>query len=1128
MATKPILERIILHNFNSFAVDEVPFHKGFTVITGPNGAGKSTIFQGIKFSLGSNEKDGRAKTWSEFIRIGQEAGYAEIHLRNKKTLIKIRRTIFKGQSPFYQIQIGADSKLKKCTASTVQNLLADFGVNPDNVFAFVSQGNITNIKNMEKMQICDYLERGLGLHPLREEIIENKTTINDLDNQIKSLNLMDKSAKYEIGLLAPQVVRLKEKKELEIQREQFEKERTWLNRVMILEEIKNIRTEIGNYEQNIDSLEDDKEKIEGTIQNLEAMIKENTTIITELSQTLLDEKVKERNLDAEISRWQSDKDNLADKILRAKSKIKLLTAEKQRFTEEQKICLSEIKKYKFEFSVLQEQRKALMDEFESHQRTKKKFHDIMEYYENLKKKKSEIEYKTKENDLQLEAIERDIKNSMSEIRYLKQELEKDKWFLQEPEKNTLESLNKKKQKIFFALEKLSQNISQKENENRDLEKQLEHLKSSVLMKEMPKSQNLINLIQEIQTRNLDVIGPIIDFIEFNPEISLAVDSILSKYVLNSFIAKNKQDFMLVHDLIKRTGARCNIYQPFDREIRSYKEIVKEDGVFGYLSNFITPLSHHDDVKKVLVSICRNTVLVNDRSVGYDFINQHNHKGRVVALDGTVIRSYEYVLESRASDSGKSYSNPIEQKRAVKKLHDQLMENRGKIDEYRQQFTKLERASKLYEERLQKINIITYNYKKLTITINKKDSLLETKSNLIANSDSFLEKLNSIQNEIIQVQEKLPANLDEMDAFIEEFQVKFEGLDNKIQEMNNNLTNKTQEENLYTLKIENYSTELKAHEMELEKYEDKLKSGNTRMLQAINELERLRNSIESITREQLTLNDKNIKIQEVIQTEHDNLNSIIQTIDRIKIKIEYSEAQIYEKQKMVDNISIEVAELGKDYQERSVEEVENDLKVIYEKLRDYYDVTDQILERKKELEQQLKRSAQKKKQLEIEIKEAHISVEKLQEQYFSLFRGHLRTIENNINSRFQKIGINRKGSLNLTDKFEALGVDIHVHFNEASRSLSTLSGGEQTLFAITLMLTLQNLNPSPLCIFDEAQMFLDKSNTENVSKLIKDVTDNGVQFIMITPNASSTLVDLADCVLGIAKNGSEEVSTVIPL
>ncbi|MHA1112609.1 MAG: hypothetical protein ACTSRE_16060, partial [Promethearchaeota archaeon] len=181
-----------------------------------------------------------------------------------------------------------------------------------------------------------------------------------------------------------------------------------------------------------------------------------------------------------------------------------------------------------------------------------------------------------------------------------------------------------------------------------------------------------------------------------------------------------------------------------------------------------------------------------------------------------------------------------------------------------------------------------------------------------------------------------------------------------------------------------------------------------------------------------------------------------------------------------------------------------------------------------LEDQLIRTAEKKSELYKEVNEAKKSVDTLQDQYFSMFEGHLQTIQSNINQRFQKIGINRKGLLSFIGEFENLGVEINVQFEDTSRKISSLSGGEQTLFAISLMLTLQNLNPSPLCIFDEAQMFLDKSNAENVSKLIKDVTESGVQFIMITPNAANSLLELADCVLGVAKNGSEEVSTVIPL
>jgi chromosome segregation ATPase len=981
---------------------------------------------------------------------------------------------------------------------------------------------------MEKKEICDYLEKGLGLFPLRTEILNNKATIQDLESQIQSLQMMDKTANYELSILAPQIMRLKEKKSLEEEKEHLEKERTWLNRTKIEEEIKQIRDEISNFEKNAARLEEERKKITSTIEQLEDSIKESNANISALSQTILDEKVKEKNLDVEIDRWQSDKDNYGNKILRAKSKIKLLNAEEKRLTEDQKIVQAEIKKYKFELSILNQQRKSIMDEFNSHQKTRKKHQHIMAQYEKLKKEKNEIELKAKENQLEIDSIDKEVKKCMNDIRYLRQELEKDKWYLKDPQKNSMESLTQKRRKINYALEKLTNNIAELDKKNSGLDKEVEQLKSSVLMKELPKSQAILDLMREIKSRDLDVIGPIIDYIDFKSEITLAVDSILNKYVLNSFIAKNKQDFLLIHDLIKRTGARCNVYQPFSKNIRNYKTINKEEGVFGYLVDFITPISNHDEIKKVILSICRNTVLVNDRSIGYDFINKNNHRGRVVAIDGTVIRSYEYALESRASETRKTYSNPIEQKREVKRIQSELNENRQKIEEYRQQKIKLEKALDLLQDRLQKISSITFNYKNMTITINKKDHLLQKKAKLTEERSVYSSELNTVQDEIDSVQKKFPENFDEMDKFIDEFQDNIKELDSKIEVMNANLTNKAKEESRISLSLEKYMEDLENQIKKLENLEDELKSGNERLLDAINALGKVRDKIDKLSKEQQELSNNVLKVQETVQTEQNSLNSVTQSIDRLSIKIDFANAQIFDKQKLVDNITIEITELGENYVERTIEEVENDLRVVYEKLREYYDVTDQVLERKRELENQITRTAQKKSELEKEAKEAKKSANALQDQYFSSFKRHLVTIQNKINTRFDKIGINRNGLLSFTGEFENLGVDIDVQFEDTTRKLSSLSGGEQTLFAISLMLTLQNLNPSPLCIFDEAQMFLDKSNTESVSKLIKDVTESGVQFIMITPNAANSLLELADSVLGIAKNGSEEVSTVISL
>ena len=167
-----VLERVILKNFNSFQNDEVPLNNGLTIITGPNGAGKSTVFQGIKFAMGSNERGDRSSKWSNFIRIGEKIGSVEIHIRVDNELYKIRRVIYDDQAPYFQIMEPGKEKFRNTTATKIHDLITDLKFNPDNVFAFVSQGDVNNIRKMKVMEIREFLEIGLGLHDLREKIQE--------------------------------------------------------------------------------------------------------------------------------------------------------------------------------------------------------------------------------------------------------------------------------------------------------------------------------------------------------------------------------------------------------------------------------------------------------------------------------------------------------------------------------------------------------------------------------------------------------------------------------------------------------------------------------------------------------------------------------------------------------------------------------------------------------------------------------------------------------------------------------------------------------------------------------------------------------------------------------------------
>ncbi|MHA1728881.1 MAG: AAA family ATPase [Promethearchaeota archaeon] len=1128
---KAVLERVILKNFNSFQNEEVPLNSGFTVITGPNGAGKSSIFQGIRFALGSNQKDDRSKKWSDFIRIGQNSGSAEIHIKKGKDTYKIRRLMYKNQAPYFQVKTPEEKKFRNTTARKIHDITEELGYNPDNVFAFVSQGKVVSIKKMETGEICDFLEIGLGLKELRNDIQLRKEKIEKLNKQIKSLDSIKDSASYELTLLIPKLQKLQKKHELLKIKEKLEKEKLWLNRFKLKNEINRLNDEIETSSGLKENFEKKRANLEITIKELNDSIEKNSIDHSNVLKTILEKSTKKESINEKIDEWQRDKDDLADKILRIHSKIKLFTSDLERNSNDYKLIDMETQKYHFELGVTNTARKDLMNEFEEYEKSKEKNKNLMDNFEEIKKNTAEIKLKIKGNQLDIDNINGQINEHMDEIKQLRQELDKYKWYKDNPKKYSGKYLEEQRKKIELAIEKLDNWIEKREENNRNYEKNVEALKTSVLMKDLPKSRELSNLIKEIQNRNLDVIGPIIDIIEFNPSIGPAVDAILNRFVLNSFITKSKNDFLLVSDLIKRSRTQCNVYQTLDNKVTPNQHIhVNRDlGIYGYLADFIKPIIYTAEVKKLILSICRNTVLVKDKSVGYDYIKDYKHRGKIVTLNGTVLQTYKYVLESRSSEKRKDYRNPIEQKRKLTEFKEKITLNRNKLEEYENKRIKLQGVFNTIKSRLNNISSIRFNYRKMTMIINKKNQCISQKNNYIQNKNILNEDLHELEKQIIELKEKLPTNFDKITEFFDSFQEKYSDIEEKSSKLNSTLTNKEREKNTIKITIDSLKEKLADNNEHLEEMETKLKERDSKIFEMINTISTLEDEVKTLKQKQKTLELETENTKATIISVERELNEIKDKISRTMIQIENLYAQIYQKKKLFEDIKIDISELGESYEERTIQEVKNDLKVIYEKLRNYFDVSDDLIIRQKELKRKVRKIKNKKRNLNEEIDEAKKAEEVLERGFFGKFKDKLTHIEKKINERFLSVGIQRKGELKLIGDLDSLGVEIYVTFmNEVQRKLSSLSGGEQTMFAISLMLTLQDLNPSPLCIFDEIQMFLDHENAQEVSKLIKITTTKGIQFIIILPDATKNILQLADSIVGIAKNGKNDISTVIKI
>ncbi len=108
-----------------------------------------------------------------------------------------------------------------------------------------------------------------------------------------------------------------------------------------------------------------------------------------------------------------------------------------------------------------------------------------------------------------------------------------------------------------------------------------------------------------------------------------------------------------------------------------------------------------------------------------------------------------------------------------------------------------------------------------------------------------------------------------------------------------------------------------------------------------------------------------------------------------------------------------------------------------------------------------------------------------------------------------------------DDIFSSGISYLVQFpNKPKRESTSISGGEKTLAAITFLLALQKLKPSPFYLLDEVDAHLDALNTERLSKILEERA-SGSQIIMVS--LKDSVVQKARLIYGVfPRNGVSQV------
>ncbi len=155
------------------------------------------------------------------------------------------------------------------------------------------------------------------------------------------------------------------------------------------------------------------------------------------------------------------------------------------------------------------------------------------------------------------------------------------------------------------------------------------------------------------------------------------------------------------------------------------------------------------------------------------------------------------------------------------------------------------------------------------------------------------------------------------------------------------------------------------------------------------------------------------------------------------------------------------------------------------------------------------------------------INRVNAQTREMFAETFQRIRDNFRALFEEIFGGGTADLQLVDAGDVLesGIEIMVRPpGKQLRSISLLSGGEQTMTAVALLFAIYKVRPSPFCVLDELDAPLDEANINRFVRVLQRFLEHS-QFIVITHNKRT--IAMADVLYGITmqEHGVSKVVSV---
>jgi len=668
-------------------------------------------------------------------------------------------------------------------------------------------------------------------------------------------------------------------------------------------------------------------------------------------------------------------------------------------------------------------------------------------------------------------------------------------------------------------------------------------------------------ISDIDAKSGRIHGPVSRLINVSARYTLAIETALGANIQNIIVDDENTAKAAMYHLKQKNAGRATFY-PISSMKPRYSPIPEAEckRYEGYLGTADSVMEFDERFGGVIRNLLGATLIFDNIDNGAAMAKATGYKVRVVTLDGQIINAGG----SFTGGSAKRDSGMLTRRTETEKLKRDSDALAKQLDEYKAEQTKCDNA---IASKNREASNLSSQAAMLNSLVGAENTQLEVirsqlggERNMHASLERDLDAIRTGAAERADGIEKLKSECDEASVNIAELKsAREEGasklglleelIEDTEREHSELLVKRAEalkdvelcEHDLYETneRLNETQAESEENDREGENLENENKLASEALVSMASELSELAASLEALEAERSATADKNLEYEQRMnqllaqireKTSKRELCSRDHTLAEVRLKGLCDErdkltTRLWDDYELTYSTAKECG-----YPEATQEnyrELSTELTEYRNKLRALGHVNLNAIEEYQDVKQRFDFMSTQIKDLEDSKNNLLEIIVKLEYEMREAFVSAFEEIDRNFKIVFSELFGGGTAELSLTEPENVLtsGIEIRVAPpGKVIKSMTLLSGGEQSFVAIALIFAILRVNPTPFCIFDEVEAALDDANVFRFADYLSRYSDK-TQFIVITHRRGT--MEMADRIYGVTMQ-ERGISTVLPL